>query len=418
MTAQAKTSTNKGTAGALAGLRVADFSRVLAGPYASMLLADMGADVIKVERPPRGDDTRTWGPPWIPTGIDGADEATYFLGVNRNKRSVTMDLHSPQGRDAARALILSSDILLENFKAGTFERLGLGESALRELHPRLIRASITGFGQGAGAHLPGYDLVVQAVGGLMSITGGGADQPTKVGVALVDVVTGLHAALGILAAVHHRDVTGEGQHLEVNLLSSLLSALVNQSSAYVAGDVVPGILGNEHPSIAPYEVFATADKPLVLAVGNDGQFGRLCEALGDAAAASDPRFSTNPARVENRDALKSWLVDHLATKSADQWFTELMAVGVPCGPINGIDGAIALAQSLDLDPVATIDGVRTVSNPITFSGSPVAYVRRPPSVGEHTAQVYAELGLPLPLVPTGGIPLRNGDSGSADGSLA
>ena len=382
--------------GPLHGLRVADFSRVLAGPYASMLLADMGADVIKVERPPHGDDTRTWGPPWTPTGPDGAGEATYFLGVNRNKRSVAIDLHTPEGREAARQLILASDVLIENFKAGTLDRLGLGETALRDQHPGLIRASITGFGMGAGAHLPGYDLVVQAVGGLMSITGGGADQPTKVGVALVDVITGLHAALGVVAAVHHRDATGEGQHIEVNLLSSLLSALVNQSSAFVAGGVVPGIMGNEHPSIAPYEVFQAADKPLVLAVGNDGQFARLCEALGEPAAADDPRFATNPDRVENREALRQWLTAHLAERSADRWFADLMAVGVPCGPINGIDEAIALANSLGLDPVTNIDGVPTVSNPIDFSASPVAYRRRPPQVGEHTAEVFAELGIPWP----------------------
>lgn len=392
-----------GTAfGPLHGLRVADFSRVLAGPYASMLLADMGADVIKVERPPHGDDTRAWGPPWTPTGPDGAYEATYFLGINRNKRSVAIDLHTPEGRAAARQLILASDVLIENFKAGTLDRLGLGEAALRIEHPGLIRASITGFGRGAGAHLPGYDLVVQAVGGLMSITGGGADQPTKVGVALVDVITGLHAALGVVAAVHHRDATGgregggDGQHIEVNLLSSLLSALVNQSSAFVAGGVVPGIMGNEHPSIAPYEVFQAADKPLVLAVGNDGQFARLCEALGEPAIAHDPRFATNPDRVENREVLRRWLTAHLAERSADQWFADLMAVGVPCGPINGIDEAIALADSLGLDPVTSIGGVPTVSNPIDFSASPVEYRRRPPQVGEHTAEVFAELGIPSP----------------------
>jgi crotonobetainyl-CoA:carnitine CoA-transferase CaiB-like acyl-CoA transferase len=365
-------------AGALDGLLVADFSRVLAGPYATMLLGDLGAEVVKVERPGSGDDTRSWGPPWA-TSHDGQDrESTYFLGVNRNKRSEFWDLRAPDDLAQALDLVARCDVLVENFKPGGMDALGLGYPDAAALNPGLVYCSITGFGAAEGADLPGYDLLVQAAGGLMSITGPAPGAPTKVGVALVDVVTGLHATLGILAALRHRERTGTGQHVEVNLLSSLLSALVNQSSAVVAGGQVPTIMGNEHPSIAPYETFPTGDRDVVLAVGNDAQFRRLVERLGRPDLADDERFRTNPERVRHRAALRAALIPLLADAGADHWFGTLMAAGVPCGPINRIDEAIDLAASLGLDPVVDVEGVPTVAHPVRMSATPPTYRRRPP----------------------------------------
>jgi len=374
---------------ALDGILVADFSRVLAGPYATMLLADLGADVVKVERPDGGDDTRAWGPPWR-AGPQG-DEATYYLGVNRNKRSIALDLKTPEGVDAARRLAARADVVVENFPPGTMERFGLGYADVRAVNPAVVYASITGFGSGAGAGLPGYDLLVQAVGGLMSVTGPGPGQPTKVGVALVDVITGLHAVIGIQAALGHRQRTGEGQRVEVNLLSSLLSALVNQASAFVAADVVPEAMGNRHPSIAPYEVFATADRPLVVAVGNDRQFRALAQVVGRPGLADDDRFATNPARVANRDDLAARLTAALSARSADEWFGALTQAGVPCGPINDLRAAVALAARLGLGPVAEVGGIPTVADPLRLSATPPVYRRRPPLLGEHTEEVLAWL---------------------------
>lgn len=361
--------------GPLHGITVADLSRVLAGPYATMLLGDLGAEVIKVERPGVGDDTRSWGPPYAENGM-----ATYFAGVNRNKSSRSIDLSTPDGMAEVRALIAESDVLVENFRPGALAAMGLGYDDLAAEHPGLIYCSISGFGAGEGAAMPGYDLLVQAMGGLMSVTGPGPGEPTKVGVALVDVITGLHATVGILAALHHRDQTGEGQHVEVNLLSSLLSALVNQASGYVAGGVVPGILGNAHPSISPYEVFATADRPMVIAVGNDGQFRALVEALGIAEMGADERFATNPARVARRVELKGILEAALAARGASDWQELITAAGVPCGPINDLEHAFGLAERLGLGPVVEIEGVPTVANPITLSASPVEYRLPPPAL--------------------------------------
>ena len=364
---------------ALDGILVADFSRVLAGPYATMLLADLGADVVKVERPPDGDDTRAWGPPWSPDG-----QSTYYLGVNRNKRSVAVDLGTEEGLGLARALVERADVVVENFKPGSMDRWGLGYDAVRIANPAVVYASITGFGRGAGADLPGYDLLVQAVGGLMSVTGPEPGRPTKVGVALVDVVTGLHAVVGVLAALRHRERTGQGQRVEVNLLSSLLSALVNQTSGFVAAGAVPQIMGNRHPSIAPYEVFATADRPIVVAVGNDRQFGALCTVLGRPELAASQRFATNPARVQARDELAAQLTALLAAESADVWFERLTRAGVPCGPINDVADAVRLADSLGLAPVADAGGVPTVADPLDLSATPVRYAHRPPAVGADT----------------------------------
>lgn len=371
--------------GPLTGVLVADFSRVLAAPYATMLLADLGAEVIKVEQPGRGDDTRSWGPPWA------GEDPTYYLSVNRNKRSVALDLGDPADRATAVALAGRADVVIENFKPGALERFGLGWSDVHAANPAAVYCSVTGFGAGAGADLPGYDLLVQAVGGLMSITGPAPGEPTKAGVAVVDVLTGLHATVAILAALRHRDATGAGQRVEINLLSSLLSSLANQSTAYSAAGVVPTIMGNRHPSVVPYELYPTADDPIIIAVGNDRQFGVLCTALGVPALASDARFSTNAARVVHRDALTPLLVAALVAKPASAWFDVLTPLGVPCGPVNDMAAAFALAERLGLAPVVEVEGVRLVANPATYSATPVSYRRRPPRLGEHTAEVRAWL---------------------------
>lgn len=361
--------------GALDGIVVVDFSRVLAGPYATMLLGDYGADVIKVERPGAGDDTRSWGPPY-----DSDGGATYFNAINRNKRSVALDLGSADGLERARALVDTADIVVENFRPGTMDRLGLGYDELSSRRPGLIYCSITGFGRGTGAALPGYDLLVQAVGGLMSVTGPGPGQPTKVGVALVDVLTGLHALSGILAALHHRDRTGEGQWVETNLLSSLLSSMVNQASGYLGARVIPGIMGNRHPSITPYEIFDTADRPIALAVGNDKQFAALADRLGVPQICTDPRFGTNADRVANRDALCAILAEAFQAHGADHWHAALTEAGVPAGPINDLAEAFAYAEQLGLDPVVPVPGSATpqVANPVSLSQSPVSYRLAPP----------------------------------------
>ncbi|WP_432191918.1 CaiB/BaiF CoA transferase family protein [Streptomyces sp. bgisy027] len=377
--------------GALDGLRIADFSRVLAGPYATMLLGDLGADVIKVERPGTGDETRAWHPP---ADSDGA--STYFLSVNRNKRSVVLDLTTEACREQARALVAECDVVVENFRPGTMERLGLGHEELRARHPELIYCSISGFGSGAGAAIPGYDLLVQAVGGLMSVTGTADGEPVKAGVALVDVITGLHASLGILAALRHRDATGEGQRVEVNLLGSLLSAMVNQASAFAVAGVVPGRMGNAHPSIAPYETLPTADRPLALAVGNDRQFAALAEAVGDPALALDDRFRTNADRVAHRAELRDILTKRLSAEGADRWSTVLLAAGVPAGPVNTLDEAFAYAQRLGLPGTVDIpaDGEegrpsRQVAHPIALSRTPAQYRLPPPGLGRHSTQILS-----------------------------
>jgi crotonobetainyl-CoA:carnitine CoA-transferase CaiB-like acyl-CoA transferase len=381
--------------GPLEGLLVADFSRVLAGPFATMLLGDLGADVVKVEHPAGGDETRGWGPPWY------RDHSTYYLAVNRNKRSVALDLRTGAGRRAARALAARADVLVENFKAGAAERLGLGYEEVGRDNPGLVWCSISGFGR--GPDLPGYDFLVQAMSGLMSITGPAGGEPTKVGVALVDVLTGLYAFGGVLAALRERDRTGRGQRVEVSLLGSALASLVNQASSYLCTGRPPRAMGNRHPSITPYETLATADRPLVVAVGNDGQFARLCRVLGAPGAATDPRFATNADRVTNRDALAELLERALAARGASDWVAALSEAGVPCGLVNDVGEAFALAERLGLEPVAAAGGIPQVANPIRLSAAPASYRLAPPALGEHTAEVLGWLAGP-PSGDPGAVP--------------
>jgi len=335
--------------------------------------------VTKVERPGSGDDTRSWGPPH-----DDAGEATYFQAVNRNKRSVALDLRDPEGVAEARRLALAADVVVENFRPDLMAELGLGYEELAAENPRLVYCSITGFGGGgAGAELPGYDLLVQALGGLMSVTGEPDGEPLKVGVALVDVVAGLYAAVGILAALEHRRESGEGQLVEVDLLSALLAGLVNQSSAYTVAGAVPGRMGNRHPSIAPYELLRTGGGELVLAVGNDRQFADLCEVVGIPQLAGETRFATNPARVENRDELRLQLEAALATRPAAEWVDLLRARRVPAGVVNDVGAAFEFAAEIGLDPIVEIpraDGpsVRLPRSPIKLSKTPASYRLPPP----------------------------------------
>jgi crotonobetainyl-CoA:carnitine CoA-transferase CaiB-like acyl-CoA transferase len=370
--------------GPLTGLLVADFSRILAGPYATMLLADLGAEVIKVESP-AGDDTRTWMPP------TRDDVSTYYLGINRNKRSIALDLKDPADLDIARRLAARADVMIENFRPGGLRRFGLDYETVTTENPGIVYASISGFGAGAGAGFPGYDLMVQAISGLMSLTGDADGPPYRAGISVFDVMAGLHANIGILAALHHRDETGAGQHVEVNLLSSALSGLVNHSSGYVAGGTIPFRMGNAHPSLFPYEPLPTADGELIVIAGNDGQFRKLCQILDLPDLPDDPRFSRNQDRTANREDLRPILVERLHKRGKDEWFRELLAAGVPCAPINTIDGGVALAEELGLEPVVTVGGVPSVRNPIGFSSTPATYQLPPPELDEHGEEIRAWL---------------------------
>jgi crotonobetainyl-CoA:carnitine CoA-transferase CaiB-like acyl-CoA transferase len=348
-----------------------------------MMLADFGAEVTKVERPGRGDETRSWGPPY-----DERGEATYFQSVNRNKDSVAIDMGTEAGLAELHRRAREADVVVENFRPGLMASKGLDFEALRAENPRLVYCSITGFGSGpGGAELPGYDLLIQALAGLMSVTGDPAGEPMKVGVALVDVLAGLFATVGILTALRHRDATGEGQLVEVDLYSALLAALVNQGSAFTIAGVVPARIGNRHPSISPYEVYATGDGELVLAVGNDRQFAALCETIGAAELPADPRFATNSARVANRDALGAELERRLTARPAAEWSAELLARRVPAGQVNDLGAAFAFAESIGLEPTAEIareDGstVSLTRNPIKLSASPATYRSAPPLLPE------------------------------------
>ena len=375
--------------GPLSGLLVADFSRVLAGPYCTMLLADLGAEVIKVESP-AGDDTRQWAPPVTSAGV-----STYYLSINRNKRSVALDLTDPEDLAAARELTRRADIMVENFKPGGLARFGLDYDSVRATNAAIVYASISGFGSGGGKNLPGYDLMVQAMSGLMSLTGDPAGPPYRAGVAVFDVMAGLHTTIGILAALNHRAATGVGQHVQANLLASALSGMVNQSSAYVAGGVVPFRMGNSHPSLFPYEPLPTAEGDLIVIAGNDAQFRKLCEVLGAPRLADDPRFSRNEDRTANRDTLRRLLVERLAGRPAAEWFSDLIAAGVPCGPINTIDQGIAFAEEIGLDPVVRAGGqagLPTIRHPVSYSQTPPRYDLPPPALDEHGSQIRAWLG--------------------------
>ena len=372
----------------LDGIVVADLSRVLAGPYCSMLLADMGATVIKVESP-AGDDTRTW----IPPEKDGV--STYYLSINRNKRSIALDFRNPDDVAVVHALFRRADIAIENFLPGTLKKFGLDYETAREINPALIYLSISGFGTAEGAKIPGYDLVVQAVSGLMSMTGDPDGEPYRAGIAVFDVMTGLHGAIGVLAALEQRRRTGEGQHVEVNLLSSALSGLVNHTAGYTAAGVVPFRMGNAHPSVYPYQLLPTKDREVIVACGNDRQWRAFCEVVGLPELADDERFRENAGRTANRDVLHPIVVAKLAEWSADDLFDKLNAAGVPCGPVNTIGEGVELAERLGLRPRVTVgDGDRAVDlvrNPITFSGADLSYEYPPPEIGEHSDEIRAWL---------------------------
>lgn len=368
----------------LEGLLVADYSRVLAGPYCSMLLADMGATVIKVEGP-SGDDTRTWVPPTK----DGV--ATYYMSINRNKKSIVLDYSKPEDRALAVELGRRADIALENMKPGGMKKFGLDYESLAAINPRLVYLSISGFGTKEGAWLPGYDLVVQAVSGLMSLTGEPDGPPYRAGISVFDVMTGLHGTIGVLAALNQRQTTGRGQHVEVNLLSSAMSGLVNQTGAYSAAGVVPFRMGNAHPSLFPYEAMPTRDKNLIIAAGNDKQFRSLCEVLGIEHLADDPRFTVNADRTKNREELRPHLLEKLGQWNADDLFVALNKVGVPCGPINSIGEGVELAEKLGLQPRVTVGAgereVTLIRNPIDFSDAEIRYDLPPPTLGEHSDEI-------------------------------
>ncbi|HEX8729901.1 MAG TPA: CoA transferase [Ktedonobacterales bacterium] len=397
MAAQSDTETVR-RPGPLDGLLIADYSRVLAGPYCSMLLGDLGASVIKVESP-TGDDTRTWSPP-VRDGV-----ATYYLAINRNKRSVTLDFKQPDDLRLAQELAARADVLIENFKPGGLKRFGLDYDTTSQRNPGVIYASISGFGTAEGAALPGYDLVVQAMSGLMSLTGDADGPGYRAGISVFDVMAGLHAAIGILAALHHRDRTGEGQHVELSLMASALSGLVNHTSAYVAGGVIPMRMGNAHPSLFPYEPLPTADKDLIVIAGNNGQFRALCSVLGLSELPDDPRFANNEDRTRNREALRPLLVERLRTKTADEWFQAMSAAGVACGPINDIAGGVAFARQMGLDPVVEVGAgdaaIPMIRNPITFSKTPPRYELPPPALGQDNDAIRAWLSRPAGVGPAG-----------------
>jgi crotonobetainyl-CoA:carnitine CoA-transferase CaiB-like acyl-CoA transferase len=378
--------------GPLAGLLVADFSRVLAGPYCTMLLADLGADVIKVESP-GGDDTRSWMPPVTDDGI-----STYFLAINRNKRSVALDLKDDGDRALAHELARRADVFVQNFKPGGLKRYALDYEAVSADNPAIIYASISGFGSAGGKDYPGYDLMVQAMSGLMSLTGDPDGPPYRAGISAFDVIAGLHTTIAILAALSHRNATGEGQHLEASLMASAMSGMVNQTSAYAAGGVVPFRMGNSHPSLFPYEPLPTGDGELIVTAGNDAQFRKLCEVLGAPELSDDPRFNSNPGRTANREVLRPLLAEKLAAKSAAEWFDTLISVGVPCGPINTVDKGIEFAQKIGLEPIVTAgsgDRARpSMRHPVTFSKTPASYPLAPPELDEQGAEIRDWLASP------------------------
>ena len=382
----------------LNGLRVLDLSRILAGPSATQLLADLGAEVIKIERPGTGDDTRGWGPPFL-QDADGNDtrESAYYLCANRGKKSVAVDIAAPEGQTIIREIAKSADILIENFKVGGLARYGLDYDSLKDLNPRLIYCSITGFGQtGPLKHRAGYDFLIQGMGGIMSLTGSPDGEPMKVGVGMADEMCGMYAATAILSAVHARHASGKGQYIDLALLDSQMAWLINQGSAYLMDGKVPPRRGNEHPTIVPYGTFPGADKPFILAVGNDGQFARFCAIAGRPDLAEDPRLARNVDRVRNRDVLIPILNGITATRPAADWIAALDDQAVPCGPINDLSEAFdqpqAQARGMKITLPHPVSGhVDLIGNPIRMSETPVDYGNAPPTLGQHTTEVLAEL---------------------------
>ncbi|MCA1739387.1 MAG: CoA transferase [Actinobacteria bacterium] len=366
----------------LEGIRVLDLSRVLAGPYATMMLADLGADVLKIEHPERGDDTRHWGPPFA------GSESAYFLSVNRNKRSAGVDLKDPEGLEKVKKLATGADVLVENMRRGALEKLGLGYEALKEVNPGLVYCSITGFGPGEDEDRPGYDFLIQARGGIMGITGFPDGEPTKVGVAIADMVCGLQAAMAVLAALHRRSVTGEGAHIEVPLFESQLSWLANRAQEYLVSGEDVGRLGNTHPSIVPYQTFDASDKKIALAVGNDAQFENLCRAIGCEELAADERFSNNPDRVANREELVAILEEEFSKKTADEWTEEIRGAGVPCGPVNTLADVFSDKHVMSSGMLRDVEHpaagmLKMLASPILVDGERLPIRRPPPNLGQH-----------------------------------
>ena len=384
----------------LANVRILDLSRILAGPWCAQNLADLGADVIKVERPGKGDDTRGWGPPFVGTGAGGSD-AAYFQCANRGKKSVTIDIARAEGQALVRELAAQCDVLLENFKVGDLARYGLGYEHIRRINPRIVYCSITGFGQtGPYRDRAGYDFMIQAMGGLMSVTGerdelpGGG--PQKVGVAIADLMTGMYSTVAILAALWERNASGEGQHIDMALLDTQVGWLANQNLNYLVSGEPPKRLGNAHPNVTPYDAFETRDGDVIIAIGNDGQYARFCQAAGLPGLVTDPRFRDNPARVEHRDALRAELAPAMLARTTAEWMALLEPLGVPCGPINRLDQVFADPQvvhrGLRIEVPHPVAGhLPLVANPIRFSRTPIRYEVPPPLLGQHTDEVLREL---------------------------
>ena len=384
----------------LEGVRIFDLTRILAGPTCTQLLGDLGADVIKVEKPGVGDDTRTWGPPYV-KGPDGQDtnESAYYLSANRNKRSITLDLQTPSGIALAKKLISKCDVLIENFKVGGLSKLGLGYEDIKQEFPTLVYCSVTGFGQtGPYASRAGYDFLAQGLGGIMSITGDPDGEPMKVGVGIADVMTGMYASTAILAALRHRDATGEGQHIDTCLLDTQVSWLINEGTNFLVSGKIPKKLGNEHPNIVPYKVFATSDGHVILAVGNDRQFQDWCTAAGAHDLKNNPLYATNPLRIANRETLYQAMPSFMENKTTEEWLVELEELKVPCSPVNNIKQVFDdhhvqhRGMRIEMDHHAAGSGkVPLIGNPVKMSGTPPQYRLAPPTLGQHTEEVLKEL---------------------------
>lgn len=385
-------------AGPLNGLKVLDLSRVLAGPWASQILADLGADVVKVERPGAGDDTRGWGPPFVTDAKGQTGDAAYFLAANRNKRSLALDLSRPEGQAVVRRLAMQADVVVENFKRGDLKRYGLDYASLSAAKPDLVYCSITGFGQeGPHADRPGYDFMIQGMAGFMSLTGEAGGEPLRAGVAVADLTTGMYSAVAILAALRHRDATGEGQHVDMALFDVTFGWLANQAQNYLVSGKPPGRVGNTHPNLVPYQVFPTATKPIIVAVGNDKQFASLAVVLGHAEWAEDARFKLNRDRIGNRALLVGLIGDILGTQPAEHWLAAIEAAGVPVGPVNDLAQTFADPQVAARGLLVEVDHpvagpIRTLAQPMKFSASPPEYKLAPPLLGQHSRDVLADAG--------------------------